>query len=176
MDKMTEGIANQQQEGLDALVQQFMKQMQNSMNADFSSLGIALQEMVASNDRFQHSMSQLIDHMQKATQIRAPLPNKCKMHLPTQLSRSPKCKVRSVVSLQCRRTFKKRSDAKILERQMQASDQQQSTIGNMMTGMNDQANQMLANQEEISRRGCDYRKVQFSCRSIEKPNRLAQPS
>jgi hypothetical protein len=52
MDKMTESIANKQQEGLDALVQQFMKQMQNSMNADFSALGTALQEMVSSNDRF----------------------------------------------------------------------------------------------------------------------------
>ena len=41
----------------------------------------------------------------------------------------------------------------ILERQMQASDQQQTTIGNMMTGMNDPANQMLANQEEILKTG-----------------------
>ena len=70
MDKMTEGIANQQQEGLDALVQEFMKQMQSSMNADFSSLGTALQEMVSSNDRFQHSMSKLIDHLQKATRTK----------------------------------------------------------------------------------------------------------
>ena len=155
MDKMTEGIANQQQEGLDALVQQFMKQMQNSMNADFSSLGIALQEMVASNDRFQHSMSQLIDHMQKATQnqgtsaqqMQDALANAAQSIAQMQGSFSGLSSVSS--NIQEAATAMQ----KILERQMQASDQQQSTIGNMMTGMNDQANQMLANQEEISRAG-----------------------
>ncbi len=155
MDKMTESIANQQQEGLDALVQQFMRQMQNTMNADFSALGTALQEMVSSNDRFQHSMSQLVDHLQKATQnqgtsaqqMQDALANAARSIAEMQGSFSGLSSVSSniqdaAVAMQ-----------KILEQQMQASNQQQQTIGNMMNGMNDQANQMLANQEEIGKAG-----------------------
>ncbi len=155
MDKMTESIATQQQKGLDALVEQFMKQMQQSMNADFSSLGTALQEMVASNDRFQSSMSQLVDHLQQATQnqgtsaqqMQDALANAAQSIAEMQGSFSGLSSVSSniqdaAVAMQ-----------KILERQMQASDQQQQTIGSMMTGMNDQANQMLVNQEEISKAG-----------------------
>ena len=152
---MTKGIANQQQEGLDALVKEFMKQMQSSMNADFSSLGTALQEMVASNDRFQHSMSQLIDHMQQATQnqgtsaqqMQDALANAAQSIAQMQGSFSGLSSVSS--NIQEAATAMQKN----LERQMQASDQQQATIGNMMTGMNDQANQMLANQEEISKAG-----------------------
>ena len=155
MDKMTEGIANQQQEGLDQLVQEFMKQMQSSMNADFSSLGTALQEMVSSNDRFQHSMSQLIDHMQKATQnqgtsaqqMQDALANAAQSIAAMQGSFSGLSSVSSNIQEAAN------AMQRILESQMQASNSQQQTIGNMMTGMNDQANQMLANQEEISKAG-----------------------
>lgn len=155
MDKMTEGIANQQQEGLDTLVQEFMKQMQSSMNADFSSLGTALQEMVSSNDRFQHSMSQLIDHLQKATQNQGTSAQQMQDALANaaQSIASMKGSFSGLASVSSNIQEAANAMQRILESQMQASNSQQNTIGNMMTGMNDQANKMLVNQEEISRAG-----------------------
>lgn len=155
MDNMSKSIAANQQEGLDALVRQFMQQMQQSMNADFSQLGQTLKDMVASNERFQFTLSQLADNLKAATenqgtsaqQMQDALANAANSIAAMQGSFSGLTSVSSNIQEAAN------AMQQILERQMQASNTQQQTITNMMDGMNNQANTMLANQEEIARAG-----------------------
>lgn len=153
MENVGKIIAENQQKGLDTLVEQFMKQMKDSMNADFSSLGTALQEMVSSNERFQHSMSQLVTHLQSATQnqgtsaqqMQDAIANAAKSIAAMQGSFSSLSSVSSDIQTAAM------AMQKILEKQMNASNSQQETISNMMNGMNNQANSMVTHQEEISK-------------------------
>ena len=155
IDKMTDIIAESQQSGLDALVEQFMQQMKSSMNADFSTLGTALQDMVASNEQFQVSMAQLIQHLKGATNNQGAAAEQMQTAIKSAAAAIAEMKgslsglgtVSS--SIQDAATAMQR----ILDKQMNASQQQENTIGKMMTGMSDQANGMLNSQQEILKVG-----------------------
>jgi chromosome segregation ATPase len=155
MDHMSKSIAENQQEGLDALVRQFMDQMQSSMNADFSELGQALKEMVSSNERFQFTMSQLADNLKQATQNQGTSAQQMQDALANAASSiaSMQGSFSGLTSVSSNIQEAANAMQQILERQMQASNSQQSTINNMMDGMSNQASSMLNNQEEISKTG-----------------------
>lgn len=155
IDKMVDSIAASQTEGLDRLVQEFMKQMQTSMNADFSQLGTALRDMVNSNNEFQLSMSKLLEHLQGATNNQGAAAEKMQEALKNAaLSISEmKGSLSGLSSVSGNIQDAAMAMQKVLEQQMNASANQQNTISNLMDGIQEQSNGMLANQEEITKAG-----------------------
>ena len=155
IDKMVEVISESQQDGLDRLVNEFMKQMKDSMNADFSELGAALRDMANSNKSFQMSMSKLVDHLKGATNNQGQAAEQMQEALRNAAMSITQMKD-SLGSLgTVSGSIQEAANAMqaILQKQMNQSASQQNTISNMMEGMNDQTNMMMASHKEITEAG-----------------------
>ena len=155
IDKMVEVISESQQDGLDRLVNEFMKQMKDSMNADFSELGAALRDMANSNKSFQMSMSKLVDHLKGATSNQGQAAEQMQEALRNAAMSIAEMK-NSLGSLgTVSSSIQEAATAmqSVLQKQMNQSANQQSTISNMMEGMNDQTNMMMASHKEITEAG-----------------------
>ncbi len=155
IDKMVEIISDSQQEGLDRLVQEFMNQMKDSMNTDFSELGSALKDMANSNKSFQMSMSKLIDHLQGATNNQGAAAEQMQEALRNAAMSIGEMKnsLGSLGSVSSDIQNAAVAMQKVLEKQMNQSSSQQNTISNMMEGMNNQTDMMMASHKEITEAG-----------------------
>ena len=155
IDKMVEIISESQQDGLDRLVNEFMKQMKQSMNADFSELGSALRDMANSNKSFQMSMSKLIDHLKGATNNQGAAAEQMQEALRNAAMSIAEMKnsLGSLGSVSGNSQDAALAMQKVLEKQMNQSTSQQNTISNMMDGMNDQTDMMMASHKEITEAG-----------------------
>jgi uncharacterized protein YoxC len=155
IDKMVEIISESQSEGLDRLVNEFMDQMKDSMNADFSELGGALRDMADSNKGFQVSMSKLIDHLQGATNNQGAAAEQMQEALRNAAMSIAEMKdsLGSLGNVSGDIQEAAVAMQKVMAKQMNQSASQQSTIDNMMGGMNEQTDLMMASHKEITEAG-----------------------
>ena len=155
IDKMVEVISESQNDGMDRLVNEFMKQMKDSMNADFGELGGALREMADSNKGFQISMSKLVDHLQGATSNQGAAAEQMQEALRNAAMSIAEMKdsLGSLGNVSGDIQDAAVAMQKVMAKQMNQSSTQQDTISSMMDGMNDQTTSMMASHKEITAAG-----------------------
>lgn len=139
-------IAAQQTDGLEKMVNEFMRMMQKQMGADFGQLGATLKEIVTANQQFQSTMQSLIEQLssassgqdQSAAHMQQALQSAALAISEMQGSLSGLSGVTSSIQEAAN------AMSSMLSQQTKASSAQNNTMDNLVTGLEAQSSEILS--------------------------------